>query len=187
MSTRSGDLDSGLLWYLARAEGLDAKRFNEMVNFQSWLLGVSETSSDMRDLLDREAQDVRAAEAVALFCYQVKKWIGAFAAALGGLDTLVFAGGIGENAPTVRARICEGLSFLGIELNESRNVETAGVISTDASRVAVRVICTDEELMIARLVCRALGLGMAGEKRNSDHATKCISRLDPFSAGRVPP
>jgi len=187
MSTRSGDLDPGLVWYLARTEKMSAKQFNEMVNFQSGLLGVSETSSDMRDLLDREAQDVRAAEAVALFCYQVKKWIGAFAAALGGLDTLVFAGGIGENAPTVRARICEGLSFLGIELNESRNVETAGVISTDASRVAVRVICTDEELMIARLVCRALGLGMAGEKRNSDHATKCISRLDPFSAGRVPP
>src|SRR5208282_4751494 len=103
MSTRSGDLDPGLLWYLARTEDLDAKRFNEMVNFQSGLLGVSETSSDMRDLLDRETQDVRAAEAVALFCYQVKKWIGAFAAALGGLGTLVFAGGIGENAPTVRA------------------------------------------------------------------------------------
>ena len=99
MSTRSGDLDPGLVWYLARTEGIDAKRFNEMVNHQSGLLGVSETSSDMRDLLERETQDVRAAEAVALFCYQVKKWIGAFAAALGGLDTLVFAGGIGENAP----------------------------------------------------------------------------------------
>src|SRR5271157_1590942 len=109
MSTRSGDLDPGLVWYLARTEGLDAKRFNEMINFQSGLLGVSETSSDMRDLLEHETQDVRAAEAVALFCYQVKKWIGAFAAALGGLDTLVFAGGIGENAPTVRARICDGL------------------------------------------------------------------------------
>ena len=111
MSTRSGDLDPGLVWYLARTEKMSAKQFNEMVNFQSGLLGVSETSSDMRDLLDREAQDVRAAEAVALFCYQVKKWIGAFAAALGGLDTLVFAGGIGENAPAVRARICEGWDF----------------------------------------------------------------------------
>ena len=93
---------------------MSAKEFNEMVNFESGLLGVSETSSDMHDLLDREAQDVRAAEAVALFCYQVKKWIGAFAAALGGLDTLVFAGGIGEKAPMVRARICDGLEFLGI-------------------------------------------------------------------------
>jgi acetate kinase len=108
----------------------------------------------MRDLLDREAQDVRAAEAVALFCYQVKKWIGAFAAALGGLDTLVFAGGIGENAPTIRARICDGLGFLGIELEEKRNVANAGVISAAASRVAVRVIHTDEELMVARSVCR---------------------------------
>ena len=112
----------------------------------------------MRDLLDHETQDVRAAEAVALFCYQAKKWIGSFAAALGGLDTLVFAGGIGENAPLVRARICEGLSFLGIELNESRNAENAGVISTDASRVTVRVIRTDEELMIARSVCRSSDL-----------------------------
>jgi acetate kinase len=105
----------------------------------------------------------RAAEAVALFCYQVKKWIGAFAAALGGLDTLVFAGGIGENAPTVRARICDGLEFLGIELEEKRNAANEGVISAAASRAAVRVIRTDEELMIARLVCRALGLGMSSE------------------------
>ncbi len=158
MSTRSGDLDPGLLWYLARTEGLDAKRFNEMVNLQSGLLGVSETSSDMRDLLNRETQDVRAAEAVALFCYQVKKCIGAFAAALDGLDTMVFAGGIGENAPTVRARILEGLGFLGIELEEKRNAGNEGVISATASRVAVRVIRTDEEIMIARTVCRVLGL-----------------------------
>jgi acetate kinase len=163
MSTRSGDLDPGLVWYLSRTEGLDAKRFNEMVNFQSGLLGVSETSSDMQDLLGRETQDVRAAEAVALFCYQVKKWIGGFAAALGGLDTLVFAGGIGENAPTVRARICDGLGFLGIELEEKRNAANEGVISSDAreaaGRVTVRVIRTDEELMIAKTVCQVLGLG----------------------------
>jgi acetate kinase len=130
-----------------------------MVNFQSGLLGISETSSDMRDLLDREAQDVRAAEAVALFCYQVKKWSGAFAAALGGLDTLVFAGGIGENAPVVRARICHGLGFLGIELEEKRNAAGDGVISAAASRVAVRVIRTDEERMIAEMVRRLLGFG----------------------------
>jgi acetate kinase len=159
MSTRSGDLDPGLVWYLARTGKLSAKQFNEMVNFESGLLGVSETSSDMRDLLDRETQDVRAAEAVALFCYQVKKWIGAFAAALGGLDTLVFAGGIGENAPPVRARICDGLAFLGIEIDAERNAASEGVISAEAGRVAVRVIRTDEELMIAKTVCRVLGLG----------------------------
>ena len=158
MSTRSGDLDPGLAWYLARTENMSAKQFNEMVNTQSGLLGISETSSDMRDLLDRETQDVRAAEAVALFCYQVKKWIGAFAAALGGLDTLVFAGGIGENAPTVRARICDGLGFLGIELEERRNAENAPLISPDAGRAAVRVIRTDEALMIARSVVRLLSL-----------------------------
>jgi acetate kinase len=158
MSTRSGDLDPGLLWYLARIENMSAKQFNQMVNFQSGLLGVSETSSDMRDLLEHETQDVRAAEAVALFCYQVKKWIGAFAAALGGLDTLVFAGGIGENAPPVRARICDGLGFLGIELEEKRNTQSEGMISATTSRVAVRVIRTDEELMIARSVCRVLDL-----------------------------
>ena len=163
MSTRSGDLDPGLLWYLARTEGLDAEGFNEMVNSQSGLLGVSETSSDMRDLLDLEMRDVRAAEAVALFCYQVKKWIGAFAAALGGLDTLVFAGGIGENAPTVRARICHGLGFLGIKLEEKRNAANEGVISAAASRATVRVIHTDEERMIARMVCLVLGLGCKKE------------------------
>ena len=159
MSTRSGDLDPGLHWYLARTQGLDAKGFSKMVNFESGLLGVSETSSDMRDLLAEENEDVRAAEAVAMFCYQVKKWVGSFAAVLGGLDTLVFAGGIGENAPPVRARICDGLGFLGIELDESRNAETAEVISTDTSRVTVRVMKTDEELMIARSVCRGLGIG----------------------------
>ena len=159
MSTRSGDLDPGLVWYLARVDGLDAKRFNQMVNLESGLLGLSETSSDMQDLLGREAHDVRAYEAVALFCYQVKKWIGSFAAALGGLDTLVFAGGIGENAPTVRARICDGLAFLGIELDAARNAANEELISVAAGRVAVRMIRTDEERTIARTVCRVLGLG----------------------------
>ncbi len=113
----------------------------------------------MRDLLAQEAGDVRAAEAVALFCYHARKWLGAFAAALGGLDTLVFAGGIGENASPIRARICEGLGFLGVQLDESRNGESAGVISTDDSPVTVRVIRTDEELMIARSVFRLAGAG----------------------------
>ncbi len=168
MSTRSGDLDPGLVWYLTSTEKMNAKQFNEMVNFKSGLLGVSETSSDMHDLLDHEKQDVRAAEAVALFCYQVKKWIGSFAAALGGLDTLVFAGGIGENAPLVRARICDGLGFLGIELEDKRNAANEGVISTDASRIAVHVIHTDEELMIAKTVCRILSLNVVSEKVKGD-------------------
>jgi acetate kinase len=168
MSTRSGDLDPGLVWYLERTEKITAKKFNEMVNFQSGLLGVSETSSDMHDLLEHETQDVRAAEAVALFCYQVKKWIGAFAAALGGVETLVFAGGIGENAPTVRARICDGLGFLGIELEQERNMASAAVISTKASRVTVRVMHTDEEWMIAKTVCRVLGLKI-GKESHGDH------------------
>lgn len=159
MSTRSGDLDPGLVGYLARTEGFDAKRFNEMVNFQSGLLGISEISSDMSDLLVSEKKDARAAEAVEIFCYQVKKWIGAFAAALGGLDTLVFAGGIGENAPSVRARICDGLEFLGIKLEEKLNDKNEGVISGKSSRVSVRVIHTDEELMIAKTVSRILGIG----------------------------
>ena len=158
MGTRTGDLDPGLVSFLARNEKVTAAHFNRMVNHESGMLGVSETSSDMRDLLAREAEDVRAAEAVALFCYQAKKWIGAYAAALGGLDTLVFAGGIGEHAPVVRARICQGLNFLGIELNEARNAENAGVISNDGSWTAVRVIRTDEELMIASSVCRILGI-----------------------------
>ena len=164
MSSRSGDLDPGLIWYLARTEKMSTKQFHEMVNFQSGLLGVSETSADMRDLLDCETRDVRAAEAVALFCYQVKKWIGAFTAALGGLDTMVFAGGIGENAPTVRARICDGLGFLGIELDEKRNVANAGVISSENSRIPVRVIRTDEEWVIASMVCRVLGLTFEGTR-----------------------
>ena len=152
MSTRSGDLDPGLAPYLARTEKMTTQQFYKMVNHESGLLGVSETSSDMRDLLSHEKRDVRAAEAVALFCYQAKKWIGSYAAALGGLDTLVFAGGIGENAPVIRARICDKLDFLGIELDKSRNAKSSAVISTHSSRVKVRVIRTDEELMIARSV-----------------------------------
>lgn len=163
MGTRCGDLDPGLMWYLAQTEHMTAEQFHRMVNHESGLLGVSETSSDLRDLLAREAGDVRAAEAVALFCYQIKKCIGAYAAALGGLDTLVFAGGIGENAPVVRARICDGLEFLGIEIEEKRNVANAGVISADTSRVAVRVMHTDEEIMIAKSVCRVFGLPIEKE------------------------
>ena len=165
MSTRSGDLDPGLVLFLSRAEGMTAKQFNELVNFRSGLLGVSEVSPDMRDLLNREAHDVRAAEAIALFCYQLKKYIGAFAAALGGLDTLVFAGGIGENAPTIRTRICSGLGFLGIELDETSNAANGSVVSSAASHVSVRVIPTDEERVIAESVWRVLRLGQTRESK----------------------
>ena len=159
MSSRSGDLDPGLVSYLMRAEKMSVTGFEHMVNHASGLLGVSEISSDLRDLLAQESDDVRAAEAVALFCYQAKKWIGSFAAALGGLDTLVFAGGIGENASLVRWRICDRLGFLGIELDENRNAHNAGLISTEDSQVVVRVIRTDEELMIAKSVIRVLEIG----------------------------
>lgn len=156
MSTRSGDLDPGLLSFLARSEQMTPAQFDRMINRESGLLGVSETSSNMRDLLEAEATDLRAAEAVELFCYQAKKWIGAYAAALGGVDTLVFAGGIGENAPLVRERICANLDFLCIRLHRGRNAENAPFISTDSARVAVRVIHTDEALMIARSAIRFL-------------------------------
>ncbi len=157
MSTRTGDLDPGLMYYLARTERMTAGQFQQMVNHQSGLLGVSGTSPDVRDLLARERKDVRSAEAVELFCYQARKWIGSFAAALGGLDTLVFTAGIGENAALIRERICDGLDCLGIELDTKRNAKNAPLISRDARRVKVRVIRTDEELMIARSVFRSFG------------------------------
>ena len=157
MGTRSGDLDPGLVAYLQRTEQMTPAQFDAMIHHESGLLGISETSSDMGDLLAAEASDPRAAEAVALFCYQAKKQIGAYSAALGGLDTLVFAGGIGENAALVRKRICAGLGFLGLEIDALPNAANADVISSDASKVSVRVIRTDEELMIARSVCRVLG------------------------------
>jgi acetate kinase len=156
MSTRSGDLDPGIVAYLARTEGMSADEFSVMVNTRSGLLGVSEISPDLRDLLEREPSDVRAAEAVAMFCYHVKKTIGGYAAALGGIDTLVFAGGIGENSAVIRARICEGLGFLGVELEAGRNRAQEAIISTPGSRVTVRVIRTDEELQIATSVARLL-------------------------------
>ena len=156
MGTRPGDLDPGVASYLMRSEHLSPEQFNNLINHECGLLGVSETSSDMRDLIEREGSDVRAAEAVELFCYHTRKWVGAFAAVLGGLETLVFAGDIGENSADVRARVCRALGFLGIELDEDRNAANAPVISTAASPATVRVIRTDEELMIAKAVCRIL-------------------------------
>jgi acetate kinase len=160
MGTRTGDLDPGLMSYLALTDAMSATRFQAMVNHESGLLGISETSADVRDLLDRETGDPRAAQALDLFCYQAKKWIGSFAAALGGLDTLVFAGGIGENAAALRKRICDGLEFLGIDIDEKANSGHAQRISTGAEgSVTVRVIRTDEEAVIAAATIGLLELG----------------------------
>ena len=156
MGTRPGDLDPGVAWYMMKSENLTPKHFNHLINHESGLLGISETSSDMRDLLAKESDDIRAAEAVALFCYQAKKWIGAFAATLGGLDTLVFAGGIGENCSVVRSRICDGLGFLGIGLNAKQNRKNAAIISKKKESVTVHIIHTDEEWMIAKMCCLML-------------------------------
>ncbi len=150
MSTRTGDLDPGLVRFLLQNQGRTAEQFDNLVNRESGLLGVSETSSDVRDLLAQRAVDSRAAEAIDLFCYHVKKGIGAFAAVLGGLDSLVFAGGIGENASEIRRRICDDLGFLGITLDEERNASGNPLISSAESTTRVRVIRTDEESMIAR-------------------------------------
>lgn len=157
MSRRSGDLDPGLVAYLARTEGMSADQFHTMVNSESGLLGISETSSDMRDLLKQEQHDPRAAEAIALFCYQAKKWIGALTAALGGLDTLVFTAGIGGHSPAIRARICDGLEFLDVVLDPARNEAGEPVISKEGGKVTVRVMHTDEESEIARSVSELLG------------------------------
>ena len=150
MGTRSGDLDPSVPLFLLKERGLTPTEVSDLVNKQAGLLGVSETSADMQDLLEREAYDGRAAEAVALFCYQAKKFLGALAAALGGLDTLVFTGGIGEHAAPVRERVCESLGFLGIRLDPDRNATHAPVISSDDAAVTVRVVPTDEDLMVAR-------------------------------------
>jgi acetate kinase len=156
MGTRTGDLDPGVAWYLMEHENLTPAKFSHLINHQSGLLGISETNSDMRELMKIEGSDNRAAEAIELFCYQTKKWIGSFAAALGGLDSLVFSGGIGEHSPEVRSSICDGLDFLGIELDEIKNRSNKPVISTEKSKVTIHVITTNEELMIAKLVCDIL-------------------------------
>jgi acetate kinase len=158
MGTRSGNLDPGVISYLSRSHGMSVDQFETMTNQASGLLGVSESSADMRELLAHEAMDVRAAEAIALFCYQSRKWIGAFAAALGGLDTLVFAGGIGENLPTIRRRICEELTYLGVSLAEEHSAASSQRISVAKARVEVYVIPTDEELVIAQSVMRMIAM-----------------------------
>jgi acetate kinase len=156
MGTRTGDLDPGVLIHLIRAENRTADQLDRLVNHESGLLGLSETTADVRDLLAREATDARAAEAVAAFCYQARKYLAAMTAALGGLDTLVFSGGIGENSPPVRARICAELGFLGVRLADGRNAANTAIISPDGAPVAVHVIRTNEEAMLARSAVRLL-------------------------------
>jgi acetate kinase len=149
MGTRCGDLDPGVLLYFMR-QGMTEQALNKLLNKESGLLGVSGSSSDMRDLLQREATDPSSAEAIAMFCYQARKYIGAYAAVLGGLDALVFTGGIGENAAIIRERICSGMDFLGITLDPAENASNAPVISKTKMPVTVRVIKTNEDLVIAR-------------------------------------
>jgi acetate kinase len=156
MGTRSGDVDPGALLYLLAQNKMPLKELDRLLNKQSGLLGVSGTSSDMRGLLRRSPTDARAAEAVNLFCYRAKKYLGAYAAVLGGLDMLVFAGGIGEHSPAVRESICSGLGFLGIELDAAQNQDNAPIISSPRSRVKVRVIQTNEDQMIVRHVLAVL-------------------------------
>lgn len=148
MSTRSGDIDPGVAWFLMK-KGLDEKAFNDLINHKSGLLSVSKISANMQDLLSKEKENEDASLAIDLFCYQTKKYIGGYAAAMGGLDVLVFSGGIGENAPIIRQRICESLEFLGIKLSDDSNDNNNWQISSKDSSVAVFVIPTNEELMIA--------------------------------------
>jgi acetate kinase len=158
MSTRSGDIDPGVAWIIIKTEKLSPRQFDQVINHQSGLLGISGTNGDMSVLLSQEDEDIHSAEAVDHFCYQVRKWIGAFAAALGGIDTLVFSGGIGEHSAAIRARICGELAFLGIELNNRENIKNSLLISKNKGRVPVYVIPTNEELMIAELVSNMIDI-----------------------------
>jgi len=157
MGTRSGDVDPGALLYLLGQGKISTSDLEKCLNKESGLLGVSGSTEDMRDLLEKARQDERAAEAVELFCYRAKKYVGAYAAALGGLDLLVFTGGIGEKASPVRQKICEGLEFLGIQIDPQRNQTNDPIISSSNSRVKVRVIETNEDLTIVRHVLDLLG------------------------------
>src|SRR6202167_2143085 len=157
MSARSGDVDPGLLLYLLAEKKMSAKDAGTLLNKRSGLLGVSGSTGDMRELMEKAAREPHAAEAIDLFCYRAKKYIGAYAAALGGLDALIFTGGIGERAPAIREKICSGLEFLGIRLDAAQNAANAQVISTTASRVNIRVIQTNEDLMMSKHVLSVLG------------------------------
>jgi acetate kinase len=162
MGTRSGDLDPAVLEYLGEKEGLSPGGVDTLLNKQSGLLGLSGLTHDMRELLAeaKENADRRARLAIEIFCYRVRKYIGSYLATLGGADAVVFAGGIGENAAEIRAEVCKGLEWAGVELDAGANDRTVGGaegrITTDAARLAVWVIPTDEELLIARDTFRAV-------------------------------
>ncbi|MEO6456691.1 MAG: acetate kinase, partial [Chloroflexia bacterium] len=153
MGTRSGDIDPGIIGYLAEKEGVGAAEIERVLNRESGLLGLSGRSGDMRDLLAVEGQDPQARLAVEVFCYRVRKYIGAYLAALGGAQAIVFGGGIGEHAPTIRARICEGMEWCGLRLDPQRNAATVGMegrISTDSALIAAYVVPVNESVLIAQ-------------------------------------
>lgn len=156
MGTRCGDLDPTVVTFLARTRAMTPDAVEKLVNEESGLLGVSGHSADMRDLLERAASDSQASEAIELYCYTARKQFGALAAALGGVETIAFTGGVGEHAALVREKICRGLEYLGLQLDGKRNVAHEAVISAGDSRVVVRVMATDEELVIARHVVALL-------------------------------
>ncbi len=156
MGTRSGDLDPTVITYLARARAMTTDALEQLVNEESGLLGVSSASEDMRDLLDRATSNREAADAIELYCYVAWKHFGALAAVLGGVDTIVFTGGIGEHAAPIREKICSGLEYLGVQLDHKSNAAHEAVVSADSSRVVVRVIATDEDLVIAKHLASVL-------------------------------
>lgn len=149
MSSRAGDLDPGLALHLAKLEQIDMQQFHDMVNHESGLKGISNLSVNIYELLSLEKTNSHAVEAVNYFCYHTRKWICSLAGAMGGLQTLIFSGGIGENLAEIRARICENLEFIGVVIDPEKNRNNKLVISTPTSRVTVRVIKTDEECIIA--------------------------------------
>jgi acetate kinase len=157
MGTRPGDLDPGVLLYLMQAKGYDPQRLAALLNEESGLRGISGSTSDMKSLLERRGSDPRAADAVAIFCTSARKHVGAFAAVLGGVDTLAFTGGIGERAGAVRAEICRDLGYLGIRLDAGKNDANAEVITASSSTCTVRVVPTEEELIIARHTAAVVG------------------------------
>lgn len=159
MGTRSGDLDPTVVTFLARTREMTPDAVEKLLNEQSGLLGVSGHSADMRDLLERATSDSQASEAIELYCYTARKHIGALAAVLGGVDTIVFTGGVGQHAPAIREKICGGLDYLGVQFDFKRNAANEAVISAEGSRVVVRVIATDEDLVIARHVAALLAKG----------------------------
>lgn len=167
MSTRSGDLDPGIIIYLLEEKEITPPKLNEMINKKAGLFGVSGISSDMQELLEKEAENLHAADAINLFCYQAKKFLGTMASVLGGVDTIVFTGGIGENSPEIRKRICNGMEFLGIQLDLSQNEANSSTISIAGAPTTVRIIKTNEELMIARHTYRVINTSNNKDMKNN--------------------